>query len=77
MKAKFLLAGALVGTWAAVLGVSPAMAQPIVIGVCAPSPFCFPSSRNSRLRLVGPLIVIAGMPLFESIAHKEIPSPLK
>ena len=33
MKAKFLLAGALVGTWAAVLGVSPAMAQPIVIGV--------------------------------------------
>ena len=33
MKAKFLLAGALVGTWAAVFGASPAMSQPIVIGV--------------------------------------------
>jgi branched-chain amino acid transport system substrate-binding protein len=33
MKAKILLAGALVGTWAAVLGAAPATAQPIVIGV--------------------------------------------
>lgn len=33
MKAKFLLAGALVGTWAAVFGAAPATAQPIVIGV--------------------------------------------
>ena len=31
MKAKFLLAAALAGTWASVLGASPAMAQPIVI----------------------------------------------